>query len=163
MADCSSTTLGMQVALARHVFVGTVIFTGSGGESALVAVDRKLIGKPLPPLIEVHSPSAWSPGRSSLDRTFDSGTTYVFVLYTDPPSFEDYACGATMPYSDAVAVHLLPNMEPRIRDPRVIAEQSIGQITSVSAVTALPSAILLLAFALWLAGRSHRYDVRERR
>lgn len=149
-ATCSTMSLQQKIAYARHVFIGTVVATTSNGQSSLVAVDRVVAGAAISPLIEVRSPSHGRLGVSyvSEDRTFDSGTTYLFIEYGEPP-FVDDACSGTMSYESAVAEHVVEESGVA-HGPRVTIERFVGAFSNVVKWMSASSVVVLLALLLAL-------------
>jgi hypothetical protein len=89
-----------QMATARLVFVGTVVFTSDNDRVARVRVESIWKGPNLPAYVDVHgSPVSGSSTASSVDRTYRAGERDLFVLFSDREPFQDNSCSATQPYT----------------------------------------------------------------
>jgi hypothetical protein len=86
------------------VFVGTVLYTSDGDRVARVRVESIWKGPDLAAYVDVHgSPLAGSGQATSVDRTYQGGTRYLFVLYSAEQPLSDNDCSGTRPYTDDIA------------------------------------------------------------
>lgn len=98
--------IGQAVATADAVIVGTAVTTEQEGTVANVLVTEIWRGPDLPPNVRVWGGPGG--GRSSIDRTFEAGTRYLFTLTLDVDgSLHDSACSSTTPW-DATLEALRP-------------------------------------------------------
>ena len=103
LADCMPPPpLAEAVATADIVFVGTVTQTVNNNTWASVTVEEVWKGPDQPAAVVVHG----GPGgqmMTSVDRTFQAGTRYLFVPYVDPErGLSDNSCSSTTAWGDEI-------------------------------------------------------------
>ena len=91
------------IASASVAFVGSVESTSNANRVALVKVESVWRGPNLPTKVMVKGTPAEAAGATSVDRTFATGTRYLFMPINNAPPFEDNSCTATQVYSGAIA------------------------------------------------------------
>ena len=84
-------------------FVGTVLEATNRNRDASVRVESIWLGPRLPEQVEVTGGPSDANVVSSVDRTWEAGEQYLFVLDDPAPPFKDDACSATTAYTPAVA------------------------------------------------------------
>ncbi len=139
-------TLAERVEDARVVFVGTVSSIANEEREATVAVESIWIGPRLPETVVVSgapdgATAAGAQVASSVDRTFERGTRYLFVPNDAAPPFKDDACTATTEYTAAVA---------RLEPEGTIAPQSGTDLPWIGLL------MVLFAVAFWQTRRARR-------
>jgi hypothetical protein len=89
---------------ADVVIVGTVVATANQDRMATVSLEEVWKGPALPALLTVDGGPGGGAIASSVDRSFERGIRYLFVLSGgDQGIFHDNACSATTPWEDAFA------------------------------------------------------------
>jgi len=111
-----------EIAAAKTVFVGTVVFTWDGDRRARVHVESVWRGAALSAYVEVHgSPADGMFSATSVDRTYRAGERYLFVLFGDSQPFQDNICTSTQVYTEAFDAYAPANptspMNPTPLDP----------------------------------------------
>jgi hypothetical protein len=94
--------LEQHLARAGVVFVGTVVAVADEKRTATVAVEEIWRGPALPAEVPVHGtfePDAFT----SVDRTFEAGTRYLFAPALADGRLQDDSCTATRPWTDELA------------------------------------------------------------
>lgn len=90
------------LARAGVVFVGTVVSVADDGRTATVAVEEVWRGPALPAEVTVHG--SFDPvGFTSVDRSFEDGTRYLFAPAVSDGRLQDDSCTATRPWTDELA------------------------------------------------------------
>jgi hypothetical protein len=136
---------------ADVVIVGTVTAVAQEGTHATVAVDEIWRGPKTPAIVLVRGGPA--EGRSSVDRTFEVGTRYLFTLGLEPDGqLTDSACSSTTEWDAKLGAlrppgaHL-PGAAGEL-DAAAAAEPTFDPLTLV-----VPAGVaLLVATALLIAG-----------
>ena len=96
-----------EIQSAAVVFVGTVVYTADGDRQAHVKVESIWKGAPLPAYVDVDgSPVSGPFAASSIDRRYESGVRYLFVLYSASQPFQDNNCSATQQFSPTMATYV---------------------------------------------------------
>jgi hypothetical protein len=104
---------GDQIKAAAVVFVGTVVYTSDGDRVARVRVESIWKGPTLSAYVDVHgSPVSGPFAASSVDRTYQSGVRYLFVLYSADQPLQDNSCTGTQPYTPDLAALAPVNARP---------------------------------------------------
>jgi hypothetical protein len=118
-ASCAApASLPEAIQAAALVFVGTVISTSDNGRVAEVRVESIWKGRALDEYVNVHgSPVSGPFAASSVDRVYESGTRYLFVLNSDAQPLQDNSCSATQPYTGALADLAPPDRRPPVLYP----------------------------------------------
>lgn len=102
-------------ATAESVIVGTVVSTELEGTIANVLVAEIWRGPDLPTNVRVLGGPGG--GRSSIDRTFEAGTGYLFTLTVDVDgSLHDSACSSTMTWEPALEAIRPVDVRPPLGD-----------------------------------------------
>lgn len=114
LADCMiPPPIEEAVRSAEIVFVGTVDATTNRGTWASVTVEEVWIGPDQPASVIVHGGPGGNAG-TSVDRTFEVGTKYLFFPYVDGQvGLADNSCTSTQPWAAA----LLPLRPASVRAP----------------------------------------------
>lgn len=87
---------------AAIAFVGTVTSVANSGRRATVAVEEVWVGPDLAPIVELRGgPEANS--ATSVDRSFATGTRYLFMPYIANGELEDNACSSTTEFTADLA------------------------------------------------------------
>jgi hypothetical protein len=142
-----------QVKTASLVFIGTVLYTYDGDRVAHVKVESIWKGPALRTYLDVHgSPVSGQFAASSVDRTYQSGTRYLFVLYSDAQPLQDNSCTATQPYTTQLAA--LAPADARSPIPPTVVEEVqnlAGQYLDwiSAAVAAVVAAVLTTLWTRW--------------
>ena len=92
-----------QVSTAELVFVGKVVFTSDNDRVARVRVESIWRGPELPAYVDVHGSSVSGPSASSIDRKFNAGMRYLFVLYSANQPLQDNSCSGTQIFTTELA------------------------------------------------------------
>lgn len=87
---------------AKAVFVGTVTAVADEGYQATVEVHEVWKGPDRAPVEEVRGSPAGG-ARTSVDRSFEAGATYLFVLHDDQSPLEDDICTKTSEWQEDYA------------------------------------------------------------
>jgi hypothetical protein len=90
-------------ASAAVVFVGTVMSTSNHDREATVKVESIWRGPDMLTYVRVIGTPEPSAQATSVDRTFQTGQRYLFVLGNPSSPFQDNACSATQPYTSGLA------------------------------------------------------------
>jgi hypothetical protein len=99
-----------QAASSPLVFVGTVTFTSDNDRMARVKVESIWRGPELPAYVDVHgSPVSGLSTASSVDRKYNAGTRYLFVLFSADRPLQDNSCSATQVYTSELAALAPPD------------------------------------------------------
>ena len=88
---------------ARTVFVGTIASTSNRDRNAAVRVEKIWLGQRLPARVEVLGGEQSANVSSSVDREWEEGARYLFVLDDTTAPFRDDACSATTEYTSRIA------------------------------------------------------------
>jgi hypothetical protein len=103
-ASCAGPiSLPEQIQAAALVFVGTVQATSDGDRVAQVMVESIWKGPLIPQYVNVHGSPVSGLSASSVDRQYQAGTRYLFVLYSADQPLQDNSCTGTQPYTSALA------------------------------------------------------------
>ncbi len=104
-ASCAAPIpLAVAIAAAPTVFVGTVESLSNGGRVAAVQVDDVWRGSSLPTMVQVVGTPDLNAAATSVDRTYQSGTQYLFVPTSGGPDrFQDNTCTATQPFAASLS------------------------------------------------------------
>jgi hypothetical protein len=144
--------LAESIRLAEVVIVGTVGATENRARWATINVEEIWKGPDLPPTVIVRAGPAGDTF-SSIDRTFDAGVRYLFLLGRDEQGgFTDNACSQTTPWEVGLAALRPADFRP----PTVIdgtADAGDPAELLVPAIVALLVAAVLLAIGLLARGR----------
>jgi hypothetical protein len=114
VASCAvSRPLQNQIQSAAVVFVGTVAYTADGGRQAHVKVESIWKGAPLAAYVDVDgSPVSGPFAASDVDRHYDAGARYLFVLYSASQPFQDNSCSATQQFTPALTTYAPAGAKP---------------------------------------------------
>lgn len=84
------------------VFVGTVTATSNGGRNATVTVEEIWKGTGIAETVEVFGGAQGANVASSVDRSYETGTRYLFAPYEVSPEgiYRDNICTPTRTYVD---------------------------------------------------------------
>lgn len=149
-----------QIQTAALVFVGNVVYTYDRDRVAHVKVESIWKGPTLPTYLDVHgSPVSGSARASSVDRTYQSGVRYLFVLYSAAQPLQDNDCSATQPYTSELAALAPPDARPPtpptfLDEVKNLAGQYLDWISG--AVAAVVAAVLTEAWRRWRRRRRAR-------
>jgi hypothetical protein len=147
--------LAESVRAADVVIVGTVGATENQGRWATINVEEIWKGPDLPPTAVVRAGPAGDTF-SSVDRTFDAGVRYLFLLGRDAQGgLTDNACSLTTPWEVGLAA-LRPadfRAPTAIDDPDDAADAGDAAALVVPAIVALLVAAALLGIGLLARGR----------
>lgn len=104
LASCAADPgLRQHLGDARTAFVGQVIETSNARRNASVRVEKIWLGPALPARVEVQGGAQGEGVVSSVDRTYRTGETYLFVLRDAREPFSDDSCSGTTVYTERVA------------------------------------------------------------
>jgi hypothetical protein len=127
---------------ADSVFVGTVTATTNRDTWANVTVEEVWKGRDQPASVIVHGGPGGNAG-TSVDRTFEVGTKYLFFPYVDERlGLADNSCTSTQPWGAG----LLPFRPANVRAPTGAAEGAgfdIGGVVGPLVVAIVVGALLL--------------------
>ncbi len=106
-ASCiGPTPLDDQIKNAAIVFVGTVAWTSDGDRIGHVQVESIWKGPRLAAYVDVHgSPVSGPFTATDVDRQYQTGVRYLFILYSASMPLQDNACSGTQPYTLDLAAH----------------------------------------------------------
>lgn len=92
---------------ADTVFVGTVVSVEQEGFWANVRVEEVWKGKDLPTTVQVRGGEAAGPdqARTSVDRSFQANTRYLFAPFGESAPFSDNSCSPTEEWNEGLAQH----------------------------------------------------------
>lgn len=84
------------------VFVGTVIATSNGDRNVTVTVEEVWKGAGISGTVEIHGGAQQENTYTSVDRTYENGTRYLFAPYKLSPKgiYLDNACTPTRTWGD---------------------------------------------------------------
>ncbi len=162
--------LDVAISEANIVFVGTVTGVKNNDRTATVLVEEVWKGPDLLPFVEVVGGADDETTMSSIDRTYTTGTRYLFVLHLDQGRFRDNACSSTQEWSPEVAAVRpstirTPGQQPDATPtagPPSDAVPPGGQSVAPIALAATGLAATGLFGAVWLLRRRQGADVSER-
>jgi hypothetical protein len=86
-----------RIAQANVAFVGTVLRTSDGGRTAVVSVEQVWKGS-VASDVEVRG-AVESGAVTSVDRTYEKGTRYLFIPLGERAPFRDNSCSGTTAYT----------------------------------------------------------------
>jgi hypothetical protein len=141
---------GDQIKAAAVVFIGTVVYTTDADRVARVRVESIWKGPNLAAYVDVHgSPVSGPFAASSVDRTYQPGVRYLFVLYSADQPLQDNSCTGTQPYTPDLAALAPLNARPGPEATPLDAIQNFaGQhgwvvaLIAIALVTAVAATIL---------------------
>jgi len=90
-------------ATAPVVFVGTVVSISNGNREAMVKIESIWRGPTMLTFVRVVGTPEPGAQATSVDRTYQAGTRYLFVPENSSSPFQDNNCTATQPYTSALA------------------------------------------------------------
>jgi hypothetical protein len=103
-ASCAvPTSLPEQIQAAALVFVGTVLSTSDNNRIAYVRVESIWKGPLVAEYVNVHGSPGSAGTVTSVDRHYQAGTRYLFILYSAEQPLQDNDCTGTQPYTSALA------------------------------------------------------------
>jgi hypothetical protein len=103
-ASCAGpVSLPAQIQAAAVVFVGTVVSTSNDNRFAYVRVESIWKGPEIAEFVRVTGSPVSGAAATSVDRHYQAGTRYLFVLYSTDQPFQDNDCTGTQPYTSALA------------------------------------------------------------
>jgi hypothetical protein len=145
-------SLAESIRAAEVVIVGTVTATENRDRWASIAVEEIWKGPDLPPNVIVRGGPAGDTA-SSVDRTFDAGVRYLFLVSLDGQGgLADNACSQTTPWDDGLAASRPADARaPSAIDDTAGAGDPADLI--VPALVALLVAAVLLGIGLLARGR----------
>jgi hypothetical protein len=155
-ADCASPVpVENAVRLGPVVFVGTVTFLENDNRWAVVQVDERWLGADeLPDSVNVHGgPEEGS--STPVDRRYQTGQQYLFVVTNEGDSFADDACSGTTPWTADLA-RLRPAGVTAVAPGDTGTPLDLLQNGSTVAVAALFGALLVAIVAYILILRRRR-------
>ena len=83
------------LATSEVAFVGRVVSTANDNRWATVAVDEIWSGPALTPVVEVRGGAEPGVG-TSVDRSYQVGVTYLFLIWLEDGRLVDNACSSTL-------------------------------------------------------------------
>jgi hypothetical protein len=104
-----------QLQAAGLVFVGTAQATSDGDRVAWVRVESIWKGPDIVQYVSVHGSPVSGPSVSSVDRRYQSGTRYLFVLYSADQPLQNNSCSGTQPYTAELATGFIATRALRSR------------------------------------------------
>jgi hypothetical protein len=104
-----------QIHAAALVFVGTAQAASDGDRVAWVKVESIWKGPDIAQYVSVHGSPVSGPSASSVDRRYQSGTRYLFVLYSANQPLQDNSCSGTQPYTTELATGFIATRALRSR------------------------------------------------
>jgi hypothetical protein len=103
-ASCAvPSALPEQIKAAALVFVGTVLSTSDDNRVAYVRVESIWKGPLGAEYVNVHGSPGSAGTVTSVDRHYQAGTRYLFILYSAEQPLQDNDCTGTQPYTNALA------------------------------------------------------------
>ncbi len=133
---------------AGVVMVGTVMTVTNADRWADVRVEEIWKGRDLPAIVQVRG--GVEPGTAtSVDRTYEPGTRYLFVVRTDAGYLSDDSCTLTQPYGPQLERHRPDAPRTPVTSPTTTPD---GEPTSAAdAATTVSPGLVVLAVALGFA------------
>ena len=147
--------LDEHLARAGVVFVGTVMAVADEKRTATVAVEEIWRGPNLPAEVTVHGsfePEAFT----SVDRTFEAGTRYLFGPAVADGRLQDDSCTATRPWTDEL-VDLRPTT---VATPEPLPTRAQDEGGGTIPVALVVAAMVVLAGSSVMAFRSRPREQR---
>jgi hypothetical protein len=92
-----------QIQAAALVFVGTVLSTSDDDRMAYVRVESIWKGPEVAEFVRVNGSPVSGAAATSVDRHYQAGTRYLFILYSADQPLQDNDCTGTQPYTSALA------------------------------------------------------------
>ncbi len=144
-ASCAAPVpLPVAIAAAPTVFVGTVESLSNEGRVATVHVDDVWRGSSLPTVVQVVGTPDLNAAATSVDRTYRSGTQYLFAPTSGGPDrFQDDNCTATQPFAASLSA-LRPGNAP---GPPTASQTPPSEESGQAWVIAVLAVIVLLVVA----------------
>ena len=144
LADCMPPpSVEEAVGTAEIVFVGTVTETSNHNSWASVLVEEIWRGPDMPEAVVVKGGPEGNMA-TSVDRSYEAGTKYLFFPYADEAGgLADNSCTNTVEYSVAVAA-----LRPESARPPIGAtqpEDGLGSVVAPLGVAVLVGGLLLVA------------------
>jgi hypothetical protein len=142
--------LADQIQSAAVVFVGTVVYTSDGDRQAHVKVESIWKGSPLAAYVDVDGSPVSGPFQaSSIDRRYQTGVRYLFVLYSASQPFQDNSCSATQQFTPALTTYAPPGAKAPLAP--TLTEQATNFVVLHfwPLVAALVAIVVLAVIALW--------------
>jgi len=155
-ASCAGPlSLPEQIQSAALVFVGTAQDTSDGDRVAWVRVESIWKGPEIAQYVSVHGSPVSGPSASSVDRRYQSGTRYLFVLYSADQPLQDNSCSGTQPYTSELAA-----LEPAGAKPPIMVGYPTDPVPNryqtELVVGGLALIVLVIATAGFIATRALR-------
>ena len=142
--------LPQEIQSAAVVFVGTVVYTSDGHRQAHVKVESIWKGAPLAAYVDVDgSPVSGPFTASDVDRHYQAGERYLFVLYSASQPFQDNSCSATQQFTSALTTYAPANANAPLAPTLSEQAQNFVVMHWWQVIAALVAVAAVAVFAVW--------------